>query len=218
MFSKNIKLSLIAQGVGEETAVKFFKIAVESVKKGVSKSQNDFKNDPEQYAFRSAKSSWFNWSIKKLFIRSVLLDENLRTKVRHLKSHGVDYFVLEGKAIVCFKKMDIKSRVSSFYSKRFKDLISGKAVHYSKAMLDNLAKMGVNKPLPIYFAGYVLDYANRLSDIRLVFYQDNAVAYEKSLMKLFETSLFDSDIEQTQETNDVLVTLKNKDAAKKKSS
>lgn len=218
MINKSIEFSLIAQGVSEETAVKFFQIAVEMVKKGVSKSHFDFNNDPEQYAFRSAKSSWFNWSIKKLFIRGILLDEYLRTKIKHLKSHGVDYFVLEGKAIVCFKKMDFKSKVSSFYSKRFQNLISGKAVHYSKAMLDNLAKMGVLKPLPIYFAGYVMDNANRLIDIRLVYYRDNTVAYEKSILSLFENNIFITSEAQNEVTENILVTPKNKTTTKKKSS
>lgn len=201
--SKNNKYSLIAQGVSKETYDKIVKLSYKAVRKGVRKSVKDISNDPSQYNYRGIKPIWYNSSIKRMFQESFLLDNYLRTKTKHLKSHGVDYYVLEGKTIVCFKKMDYKSRISGFYSKRFKDLLSGNPIHYSKSMLDNLALMGVNKPLPIYFIGHVLNYSGYLIDVRLVHYNDNRVVFEESLSELNNTNLFSSN-----KSDEIIVTAK----------
>ncbi len=111
-------------------------------------------------------------------------------KINRLKSHGVDYYVLGGKALICFKKMDVKSRISGFYSKRFKEMMNGNAIHYSDNMIQNLAEMGIHKPLPIYYIGYVLDKIGNLADIRLVHYNEGTVAYEVSLAEIFRPNLF----------------------------
>jgi hypothetical protein len=86
--------------------------------------------------------------------------------------------------------MDIKSKINGFYSKRFKEMMNGNAIHYSKNMLENLSEMGIEKPLPIYFLGYVLDKFQDLIDIRLVHYNEGNITYEKSLMEVFRPNLF----------------------------
>lgn len=210
------KYSLSAQGVSQETYVNFFKKAYVSVKKGVAKSVSDFNKTPEQFDFRTLKAIWLNASVKTFFQKAYMFDEILRSKIKHLKSHGVDYYLLEGKAIVCFKKMDKKSRVSGYYSKRFKDLMEGKAIHYSQRMLNNLAGMGINKALPIYFVGHVIDSTGNLSDVRLVHYDKSQVAYEVNLAELFKPNLFSS-ANKKDENTDIVVTSKKKTAQKKSS-
>ncbi len=202
---KENTFSPITQGVSEKTYVNFLKNAYDSVKMGVIKSSSDFVIDPEQFNFRTIKAIWINSTIKKLFQRSFLIDESFRNSVKHLKSHGVDYYVIEGKFIVCFKKMDIKSRVSGFYSRRFKNLMEGKAIHYSKKMLDNLALMGINKPLPIFFIGHVIDKIGNLIDVRMVHYNNSKLAYVISLEDYFKPNLFT----QIESAPEVKVTSKN---------
>lgn len=191
MFYKSNDFSLESQGVPNELYVNFIRTAYIKVKEGVISSLADFRQDPGQFEFRSAKAVWINSKIKKLFYNSVLFDNQLMSKINHLKSHGVDYYSLDGKALICFKKMDEKGRISGFYSKRFKELMSGNIIHYSKVMLDNLSEMGINKPLPIYYIGHILDNTgNTLSDIKLVHYNDGRVAYEVSLDEIFKPNLF----------------------------
>ncbi|KOS07223.1 hypothetical protein AM493_15150 [Flavobacterium akiainvivens] len=191
MFHKSNDFSLESQGVPNELYVNFKRTAYSKVKEGVKSSLSDFKNDPGQFEFRSAKAIWINSKVKKLFYSSVLFDNQLMKKVNHLKSHGVDYYSLDGKALICFKKMDERGRISGFYSKRFKEIMSGNIIHYSKVMLDNLYEMGINKPLPIYYIGHILDKTgNSLSDIRLVHYNNGGVAYEVSLEEIFKPNLF----------------------------
>lgn len=198
--------SLLAQGVSKDTYDRLIKISYESVKRAVNKSVNDINRDPAQYNYRGIKPMWYNSSIKKFFQEAFLLDNHMRMSTKHLKSHGVDYYVLEGKAIICFKKMDTKSRISGFYSKRFKDLMSGNPIHYSKAMLDNLALMGINKPLPIYFIGHVINSHGYLIDVRLVHYNNNQIAFEESLSVLNKPNLF----KINKDSNDIIVTSKSK--------
>lgn len=190
MLSKDNKFSLDAQGVANELYVKFIKTAYNAVLEGVKNSLKIFNNDPSQFEYRSAKAVWMNSHIKKLFLNSFILDGELTRKVNRLKSHGVDYYVLDGKALVCFKKMDKKGKINGFYSKRFKEMMMGNAIHYSKTMLDNLAEMGINKPLPIYYVGHVLDKIGNLADVRLVRYNEGQIAYEMSLMEVFKPNLF----------------------------
>jgi hypothetical protein len=200
MLDKSKKFSLDAQGVGNELYVKFTKTAYNAVKEGVYNSLKVFKNDPSQFEYRSAKAVWMNSNVKKLFYNSFILDDTLIKKINRLKSHGVDYYVLGGKAMICFKKMDIKSRISGFYSKRFKEMMNGNAIHYSGNMLNNLSDMGIHKPLPIYYIGYVLDKIGNLADIRLVHYNEGVVAYEVSLVEIFKPNLFNlNEIDTTDE-------------------
>lgn len=188
--NKSNKYSLDTQGVANDLYVKFIEMAYNTVKEGVSNSIRVFRNDPGQFEYRSAKAVWMNSQIKKLFYSSVFFDSELKNKINHLKSHGVDYYSLGGKALICFKKMDEKSRISGFYTKRFKDLMNGNIIHYSKSMLENLSEMGIHKPLPIYYVGQVLDKKGDLLDIRLVHYNDGGIAYEVSLMEIFKPNLF----------------------------
>lgn len=190
MSDKSNKFSLDAQGVANDLYVKFTQIAYNSVKLGVENSCAIFRKDPEQFEYRSAKAVWMNSQIKKLFSKNISSESGLMNKINHLKSHGVDYYSLGGKALICFKKMDKRSRISGFYSKRFRELMNGNIIHYSKVMLDNLSEMGIHKPLPIYYVGQILDKAGNLSDIRLVHYNEGGVAYEVSLLEIFRPNLF----------------------------
>lgn len=208
------KYSLDAQGVGYDLYVNFIEIAYIRVKEGVKKAITDFNDDPELYGYRGLKALYMTSAIKKLFLSSICTEPSILRKINHIKSHGVDYFVLDGKALICFKKMDLKSRISGFYSKRFKDMMSGGVIHYSKTMIDNLAEMGILKPLPIYYVGHVLNKAGNLVDVRLVHYNEGTVAYEVSLQEIFAPNLFNQTItSQTQE--DIVVTSKKRKNNKK---
>lgn len=208
------KFSLDAQGVGNELYARFIEIAYERVKEGVKKAITDFNGDPELYGYRGLKALYMTSAIKKLFFSSICTEPSIMRRINHIKSHGVDYFVLDGKALICFKKMDLKSRISGFYSKRFKDMMSGGTIHYSKTMLDNLAEMGILKPLPIYYVGHVLNKAGNLIDVRLVHYSEGTVAYEVSLQEIFAPNLFNQTItSQTQE--DIIVVSKKRKNNKK---
>lgn len=206
MSYKSNEYSLDAQGVGNDLYVKFIQTAYNMVNDGVKNSVKIFNNDPGQFEYRSAKAVWMNSNIKKLFNNSLVLDTFLTKKINRLKSHGVDYYVLDGKALICFKKMDNKSKISGFYSKRFKDMMSGNAIHYSTNMLQNLSEMGIDKALPIYYIGYILDKTGNLVDIRLVHYNDGIVAYEVSLVETFRPNLFS--INTTDTTDEIKVVSK----------
>lgn len=208
------KYSLDAQGVGNDLYVKFIEIAYKKVKDGNKKAITDFNGDPELYGYRGLKALYTTSAIKKLFLNSILMEPSIMQKINHTKSHGVDYFVLDGKALICFKKMDSKSKISGFYSKRFKDMMSGNVIHYSKTMLDNLKDMGILKPLPIYYVGHVLNKAGNLIDVRLVHYNEGTIAYEVSLQEVFAPNLFNQTItSQTQE--DIVVVSKKRKNIKK---
>ena len=202
---KNNQFSLISQGISEATTTNFLKHAYDSVVSGVAKSNKDFANDPEQFGFRNMKSMWLSSSIKKAFKMKFLKNNELRMSVRHLKSFGVDYYVLQGKAIVCFKKMDSRSRISGFYSKRFKEILAGGTVRYSKKMLDILGTLGIQKALPIYYIGHVLDSTGKPVDTRIVHYNKNGIVYQESLKSLFLPTLFNPTKEEK-----LIVKVKNK--------
>lgn len=212
MINKNSKYCPITQGVSSETYVNFLKLAYETIRKGVHQAQEDFRLDPEQFLYRNSKATYLNGAVKKFFYRG-LVNNSLLSKINHLKSHGVDYYVLDGKAIFCLKKMNNKSKVSNYNTERFNKLMSGDVINYSKEMLDSLSDMGIHKPLPVYFVGYVLDNVCNLVDIRVVFYNDFEVTYEESLFETFENDLFNSDKENEVSNYDIEV--KPKDVKRK---
>lgn len=188
--NKNKSFALDMQGISRETCTVFLNEACTSVVNGINNSQNEFKRDPMQYVYRSTKPVWMISNIKKLFSLSIIDNLYLGRKIKHLKSYGSDYYLLEGKALVCFKAMNAKSRVSGFGSSRFKAAMNGNLEKYSISMLKNLSEMGIHKALPIYFIGYILDRFGNLIDVRIVHYQNNEIVYVESIRNQNNDDLF----------------------------
>ncbi|RZJ53937.1 MAG: hypothetical protein EOO44_06775 [Flavobacterium sp.] len=85
---------------------------------------------------------------------------------------------------------------SFFYSKRFKTILNGEEkVPYSKEMLEQLADLGIHKPLPILFIGPTLDNTGLVcEDVKCVNYKDGAINFLISLKDAFTPNLFSQDI------------------------
>lgn len=200
--------------LSQDNFMGLFKNVKDIIEQGVAKANSKFNEDPEQFDYRGARAIFLNSSVKKLFRRFIYERNELQRHVKHIRSHGVDYFLVNGSFLLCIKKMDKKGRVSSFYSKRFKQTISGGKVNYSIKMLNTLSEMGIRKPLPIFFAGYALDNAGRIENIFLVNYEHETIANIVSLKDLFTPNLFtissqnETDIKQ-------LVTVKTKKTGNK---
>lgn len=203
----NLKNFLNVTGLSEDNFRGLFKKINEIIEQGATYANMTFNKDPEQFDFRGAKAIFLNSSVKKLLRRSIYEKDDLQKNVKHIRSHGVDYFLVNGKFLLCIKKMDKKGRVTSIYSKRFKQTIMGGKVDYSSKMLNLLSEMGIKKPLPILFAGYVLDKIGQIENVLLVNYKNLAVEHSISLKELYEVNLFSSEIEN--DTNvEVMVKVK----------
>lgn len=212
----NIKKINRQMKLSEDDFAKVFEEVKNSIEHGVANANAEFKKNPEQFDFRGARAIYATSAIKKLFRRSIYTNDSMYNMVRHLLSHGVDYFLVKGKFLLCIKKMDKKGRVSSFYSKRFQETINGGKVKYSNKMLNILSKLGILKPLPIYFAGYVLDKAGRLDNILLVNYEQGKVENVISLKQLFEPNLFNIAADKNEANNvEELVKVKKEGTSRK---
>lgn len=180
------------QGVNPVFLEDFLKKSYEAIKSGASQALIQIVKCPDEYDFRNAKPVRISSLVKKEFIKMLSFDEHLRKKISHFKSHGVDYFLIAGKFLVCFKKIDKRGRVSSFYSKRFKAILNGEEkVPYSKEMLERLSELGIHKPLPILFIGHTLDNTGlTLEDVKCVNYKDGGINFLISLKDVFMPNLF----------------------------
>jgi len=181
--------SLRAQGIDANVLDALAEAAYDSVSTGVSNSRVEFEKDKGLFSFRGMKPLWVISHIKKIFTFQHLLT-TLNSKVKHMRSHGADYYLIQGKALLCFKKMDSKGRVNGFYSARFKAIMAGGSVNYSRAMMLQLSDMGIEKPLPVYYVGYILDRIGRLVDVRLVHYKDGKIVHNVSLKRDDDDNLF----------------------------
>lgn len=183
------------QGIGSDFLEGFLRKVYESTKNGASQALLQIVKFPDEYDFRNAKPVRISSFIKREFVRMLSIDEGLRKKISRFKSHGVDYFLIGGNFLVCLKKIDKKGRVSSFYSKRFKAILNGEEkVPYSKEMLDQLAELGIYKPLPIVFIGHTLDSTGLvLEDVKCVNYKDGKINFLISLKDMFTPNLFNQD-------------------------
>jgi hypothetical protein len=97
LLNNNNKFSLDMQGIPNELYVNFLQLTYNSVIEGFKASSKVFKEDPGQFDFRTAKAVYLNSNIKKIFYLIFKFDIKLNKKVNHLKSHGVDYYMLDGK-------------------------------------------------------------------------------------------------------------------------
>jgi hypothetical protein len=186
------------QGISSKTREYAMRTAYDAIKKGIDESTIEFNSRIKQYEFRGSKPTWMTSAIKRVFIQKIS-ESVIGQKVRHIRSYGADYFLIEDKLLLCFKKMNRKGRVNGFSTKRFKSLMEGGMVQYSKAMLDVLAKMGIRKQVPIVFVGHILDSIGCLEDVRMVCYHNNEVIYMESLRHKFQSNLFSVQIEAREE-------------------
>ncbi len=184
------------QGVDPKVLEGILKQAYVSIKNGTLEAIKQIVKYPDEYDFRNAKPVRISSLVKREFIKTLSMDEQLRKKIGHYKSHGVDYFLIEGKFLICFKKIDKKGRISGFYSERFKAILKGEEkIPYSKEMLEQLAKLGLQKPLPILFIGHTLDKTGlSLEDVKCVNYKNGGIHFLMSLTDLFTPNLFNQDL------------------------
>lgn len=200
--------------VSEETLNELLTLANDCIKEGVNHARKEFIKEPGLFEYRGLKSMYMNSCVKKVFKESLVTRTKLLTKIKPLKSHGMDYFLVEGKFLMVFKKMDRKGRVSGFYSKRFKQTIEGNKINYSLKMMDNLAAMGIRKPLPVYFVGHVINEVGSLIDTCFVNYEHGRVTTFVSLDELFKPNLFNiGDLNEA--SIDEMITVKNKKESRK---
>lgn len=180
------------QGVDPIFLEKILELFYISIKNGAQKALDDIIKKPSEYDYRNAKPVRINSLIKKEFIENLYSNNELKKKVNHYKSHGVDYFLIDGKFLVCLKKIDRKGRISGYYSKRFKAILNGdEKVPYSKDMLEQLSKMGILKPLPILFIGHTLNTTGlSLDDVKCVNYKNGNIDFSMSLKDMFTPNLF----------------------------
>lgn len=192
MFDKISFFPEYTQGVKSDFLEEFLRKSFEAIKNGASQALMQIVKFPDEYDFRNAKPVRISSLVKREFVKMLSLDEGLRKKISRFKSHGVDYFLVEGKFLVCLKKIDKKGRVSSFYSKRFKTILNGEEkVPYSKEMLEQLANLGIHKPLPIVFIGPTLDNTGLVcEDVKCVNYKDGGINFLISLKDIFTPNLF----------------------------
>lgn len=186
------------QGISSETREYAMRTAYDAIKKGIDESTVEFNTRTKQYEFRGSKSTWMTSAIKRIFIQKIS-ESVIGQKIRQIKSYGADYFLIEDKLLLCFKKMNRKGRVNGFSTKRFRSLMEGGMVQYSKAMLDVLAKMGIRQQVPIVFVGHIIDSIGSLEDIRMVCYHNNEVIYMESLKHKFQSNLFSVQIDEKED-------------------
>ena len=197
ILNENIKSLVKKQGFSAETVDLFLKAAMDGVSRGVNRSLSDFRKSPRDYKFRNCKSSRLSGLSKSDFELEYLKEPKLRNAIKHLKSYGVDYYLLEGKALFCFKKMDQKGRISGSNTKRFKEIMKDGFVKYTENMYKELTKMGILKPLPIIYIGYQLDkLGTTLLDVKCVYFENDKIDYCFSLLDMYRTNLFNTNTKQ----------------------
>lgn len=192
MYYKSNKLVQIVQQFDIDFSDALYRAIYEAIRKGANRAVGQIIDNPGEYDFRNAKPVRINSLIKQEFIKAYSEDFTLKSRLNWYKSHGVDYFLVDGKYLICFKKIDAKGRVSGYYSSRFKSILNGQEkVPYSKDMLEQLALLGLNKPLPILFVGHTLDKSGLvLADVKCVNYVDGDVNFIVSLKDIFTPNLF----------------------------
>lgn len=184
-----MKNHILNQGMDENFVFQALKAACTAVMDGVSGSKKEFERNVDQYSFRCAKSVWRISHIKKRW-KELYSESSFAKSIMHLRSYGADYYLFNGKVLICFKQMTSRSRVQGMNSKRFKDAMAGNLSKYSVSMINVLSKMGILKPLPIYYIGYILDYKGDLADVRIAHYEDNQIDFLMSLKNLTVHDLF----------------------------
>ena len=116
MLDKSIFFREHTQGVQPKILDEILKNVYVSIESGALEAIRQIIKHPDEYDFRNAKPVRINSFIKKEFIKVLSLDEGLRKRIIHYKSHGVDYFLAEGKFLICLKRTISKIRFTETFT------------------------------------------------------------------------------------------------------
>lgn len=162
----------------------FIEYAYKGVVEGYARSKEYMLKNPYEFFNKRHQASTINSMILADFYSKLYSDFKAFDMALKMGTYNMTYFLLDNKALICFKAMDKNGKIINALTERFSDTVNGNDVKLKKSIVNELRRRGIEYQPPIFYVGFK-PKENGGIEVLLVRYENNDVAYEQSLTNYF---------------------------------
>lgn len=162
----------------------FIQYAYEGVVEGYARSKEYMLNNPFEFFNKRHQASTINSMMLADFYSKLNSDFRVFDMTLKMGTYNMTYFLLDNKALICFKAMDKNGKIVNALTERFSDTVNGDDIKLKKSVVNELRRRGIEYQPPIFYIGFK-PKENGGIEVLLVRYENNEVAYEQNLTNYF---------------------------------
>uniref|UniRef100_UPI0039A45518 hypothetical protein n=1 Tax=Ornithobacterium rhinotracheale TaxID=28251 RepID=UPI0039A45518 len=178
------KKSLLDNFFKEKIGLEALEVAYNAVKRGLRDAVEYIHKNPYEFINLKHKANTINSKIVAEFIKNCEKDYNFSRRVHRLNTHGMTYFVIDRKFLICFKAIDERMFVNNQLTNRHRTIMEGGDVIFNKRVREELYRLGVSFEIPLYYVGFSGN-GTGVFGVRFLRYFDNQIAFHLNLSELF---------------------------------
>lgn len=164
----------------------FIKYAHNSVVEGYARSQKYIIDNPFEFFNKRHQASTINSMILADFYSKLSSDFRAFDMSLKISTYGMTYFLLDNKALFCFKAMDKEEKINNAQTERFENTKAGDDVSLKESVRKELQKRGIEHQPPIFYFVYIPNENGGIT-VKAVRFENNEVAYELNLSDYFKS-------------------------------
>lgn len=157
--------------------------AYRGVRDGYDKAEQYVFENPYEFFNKRHEASTKNAKVLSEFYLRLLTDFKSKDMVLKMGTYGMTYFLIDNKALLCFKMLNKKGKITNALTERHKNSMAGNDVKLKKSVIAELRKRGVEDQPPIYYLGYQPTEKGLI--IKLLRFENNEPVFELNLSEMF---------------------------------
>ncbi|MDV3982155.1 hypothetical protein CMT48_13880 [Elizabethkingia anophelis] len=165
----------------------FIRYAYRSVVEGYARSQKYIANNPFEFFNKRHQASTINSMILADFYSKLESDFKAFDMSLKMSTYGMTYFLLDNKALFCFKAMGKNKKINNASTVRFDDTIAGNDVTLKQSIQKELQRRGIEYQPPIFYFVYIPNENGGIT-VKLVRFENNEIACELNLSEHFKSN------------------------------
>lgn len=162
----------------------FIKIANDAVLEGYARASQYINRNSLEFFNKRHEAETKLAMIIADFYSKVSSDFKTFDMIKKFSTYNMTYFLLDNKALICFKAMDKKGKINNALTDRYEDTLAGNDISLNKGVRAELAKRGIHHQPPIFYVGYQ-PIENGGISVKMVRYEDNEAAFMLNLSEYF---------------------------------
>ena len=157
--------------------------AYKGVRDGYDKAEQYVFENPYEFFNKRHEASTKNAKVLSEFFLRLLTDFKSKDMVLKMGTYGMTYFLIDNKALLCFKMLNKKGKITNALTERHKNSMAGNDVKLKKSVIAELRKRGIEEQPPIYYLGY--QPTDKGLVIKLLRFENNEPAFDLNFSDLF---------------------------------
>ncbi|KFF22356.1 hypothetical protein [Chryseobacterium sp. JM1] len=162
----------------------FVKYAYKGIVEGYAKSQKYVIENPFEFFNKRHQASTTNSMIFANFYSKLATDFKAFDMTLKISTYGMTYFLLDNKALFCFKAMDKNGKIKNISTERFENTTAGNDVSLKQSVRKELQRRGIEHQPPIFYFVYMPNENGGIT-VKVVRFENDELAYELNLSEYF---------------------------------